>query len=43
MFNNMSIGKRLALGFAMVLALLIVVTIIGYWSTDSVARETGTM
>ena len=43
MFNNMSIAKRLGLGFAMVLALLIVVTIIGYWGTDSVARETATM
>jgi methyl-accepting chemotaxis protein len=43
MFNNMSIAKRLALGFAMVLALLIVVTIIGYWATDSVTRETVTM
>jgi len=43
MFNNMSIAKRLALGFAMVLALLIVVTIVGYWGTDSVARETATM
>ena len=43
MFNNMSIAKRLGLGFAMVLALLVVVTIIGYWGTDSVARETATM
>src|SRR5437762_12657596 len=43
MFNNMSIAKRLGLGFAMVLAWLIVVTIIGYWGTDSVARETVTM
>jgi methyl-accepting chemotaxis protein len=43
MFNNMSIAKRLAAGFAMVLALLIVVTIMGYWGSDSVARETATM
>src|SRR5690349_3098947 len=43
MFNNMSIAKRLALGFAMVLALLIVVTIMGYWGSDSVSRETVTM
>ena len=43
MFNNFSIAKRLALGFGVVLTLLVVVAISGYWGMESVTRETVSM
>ena len=43
MFNNFSIAKRLALGFGVVLALLVVVAISGYWGMESVTHETVSM
>jgi len=43
MFKNMSIAKRLALGFGVVLAFLLVVTGVGYWGTSSVNGEAETI
>ena len=37
MLNNMSIAKKLALGFGLVLFFLLVVSGVGYWGTESVA------
>ena len=39
MLKNMSIAKRLSLGFALVLVLLLFVAGVGYWGTDSVNSE----
>src|SRR5215471_18463418 len=39
MFNQSSIAKRLALGFGIVLLLLIVVAVTGYWGMESVTKE----
>src|SRR5207302_6931213 len=43
MFNNVSIAKRLAMGFGVVLALLLVVALSGYWGMESVTTETVSM
>jgi methyl-accepting chemotaxis protein len=43
MLNKSSIAKRLALGFGVVLFLLIVVAVAGYWGMESVTRETVSM
>lgn len=39
MLKNMSIAKRLSLGFALVLVLLLFLAGVGYWGTDSVNSE----
>ncbi|KAF1040308.1 MAG: hypothetical protein GAK35_03531 [Herbaspirillum frisingense] len=41
--SNMSIGKRLALGFGLILALSIVITSIGFWRLQTVADATHDM
>ena len=43
MLKNFSIAQRLAMGFGVVLSLLLVVAIAGYWGMQSVARETVAM
>ena len=43
MLKKSSIAKRLALGFGVVLFLLIVVAVAGYWGMESVTRETVAM
>lgn len=43
MLNKSSIAKRLALGFGVVLFLLLVVAVAGYWGMESVAHETVSM
>src|SRR5450830_438742 len=43
MFGNMKIGKRLGLGFAMILGLSIVIAAIGVWRLQSVAHATQAM
>jgi methyl-accepting chemotaxis protein len=43
MLNKSSIAKRLALGFGVVLFLLLVVAAAGYWGMESVTRETVSM
>ena len=43
MLKKSSIAKRLALGFGVVLFLLLVVAIAGYWGMESVTRETVAM
>src|SRR5947207_1620270 len=43
MLNKFSIAKRLALGFGIVLALLIAVAFSGYWGMESVTNETISM
>jgi methyl-accepting chemotaxis protein len=43
MLKKFSIAKRLALGFGVVLSLLLVVAIAGYWGMESVTRETVSM
>jgi methyl-accepting chemotaxis protein len=43
MLSQFSIAKRLALGFGVVLALLLVVALAGYWGQESVTRETVSM
>ncbi|HEV2112892.1 MAG TPA: methyl-accepting chemotaxis protein [Terriglobales bacterium] len=43
MFNSFSIAKRLAMGFGVVLALLLVVALSGYWGMESVTQETVSM
>ena len=43
MFKKSSIAKRLALGFGVVLFLLLVVAIAGYWGMESVTAETVSM
>lgn len=40
MLNNMSIAKKLALGFGLVLFFLLVAAGVGYWGTESVANQT---
>lgn len=41
--NSFSIAKRLAMGFGVVLALLLVVALSGYWGMESVTNETVSM
>ena len=43
MLRKSTIAKRLALGFGVVLFLLLVVAVAGYWGMESVTRETVTM
>ena len=43
MLNKFSIAKRLALGFGIVLALLLAVAFSGYWGMESVTNETVSM
>jgi methyl-accepting chemotaxis protein len=43
MFKDMSIGKRLTLGFGVVLAFLMLVAGVGYWGADSVNSEAATI
>jgi CHASE3 domain sensor protein len=43
MLKKSSIAKRLALGFGVVLLLLLVVAIAGYWGMESVTHETVSM
>ncbi len=43
MFNKSSIAKRLAIGFGVVLFLLLVVAAAGYWGMQSVTQETTTI
>jgi methyl-accepting chemotaxis protein len=43
MLNKSSIAKRLALGFGVVLLLLLVVALAGYWGMQSVTHETVSM
>ncbi|PYX49399.1 MAG: methyl-accepting chemotaxis protein [Acidobacteria bacterium] len=43
MLNKSSIAKRLALGFGIVLFLLLVITVAGYWGMESITRETVSM
>jgi methyl-accepting chemotaxis protein len=43
MLKKSTIAKRLALGFGVVLLLLLVVAVAGYWGMESVTRETVTM
>ena len=43
MLKKSSIAKRLALGFGVVLFLLLVVAVAGYWGMESVTRETVSM
>src|ERR1700752_4045501 len=43
MLKKSSIAKRLALGFGIVLFLLIVVAVAGYWGMESVTRQTVSM
>ena len=43
MLNKFSIAKRLALGFGIVLALLLAVAFSGYWGMESVTTETVSM
>src|SRR5689334_17887241 len=43
MFKKSSIAKRLAMGFGVVLFLLLVVATAGYWGMESITTETTTM
>ena len=43
MLKNFSIAQRLAMGFGVVLALLLIVAIAGYWGMQSVVHETVAM
>src|SRR5258708_16564152 len=43
MLSQFSIAKRLAVGFGIVLALLLVVALSGYWGMESITRETVSM
>src|SRR5258708_38700150 len=40
MFKNMSIGKRLGIGFGLIVVLLISMGLSGYWGVESITRET---
>jgi len=40
MLKNMSIGKRLAIGFGLIVLLLISMGLSGYWGLDAITRET---
>lgn len=43
MMNNIRIGKRLGMGFALILSLSLVIAVIGIWRLQSVAAETNAM
>jgi len=38
--KNMSVGKRLAIGFGLIVALLIAMGVSGYWGIEAIAQET---
>jgi len=40
MLKNMSIGKRLAIGFGLIVVLLISMGLSGYWGVEAITRET---
>jgi methyl-accepting chemotaxis protein len=40
MLKNMSIGKRLALGFGLIVLLLVAIGSSGYWGIEAITRET---
>jgi methyl-accepting chemotaxis protein len=40
MLNDMKIGRRLALGFGIILALMVTVSVAGYWGLETVASLT---
>jgi methyl-accepting chemotaxis protein len=40
MLKNMSIGRRLAIGFGLIVLLLISMGLSGYWGLDAITRET---
>src|SRR5260221_5736453 len=40
MLKNMSIGKRLAIGFGLIVLLLISMGLSGYWGLEAITRET---
>jgi methyl-accepting chemotaxis protein len=40
MLKNMSIGKRLAIGFGLIVILLISMGLSGYWGVEAITRET---
>jgi methyl-accepting chemotaxis protein len=40
MLKNMSIGKRLAIGFGLIVVLLISMGLSGYWGLEAITRET---
>src|SRR5262249_44336285 len=40
MLKNMSIGKRLALGFGLVVLLLVAIGVSGYWGIEAITHET---
>lgn len=43
MLKNMSIARRLAFGFGLVLVFMLLVAGVGYWGTESVSSETASM
>ncbi len=43
MLRNMSISRRLLLGFGVVLVLLLIVAVSGYWGLNSIKQETISM
>ena len=43
MMNNIRIGKRLGLGFALILSLSLVIALIGIWRLQSIAAQTNAM
>jgi len=40
MLKNMSIGKRLALGFGLIVLLLVAIGVSGYWGIEAITHET---
>src|SRR5579859_7911621 len=40
MLKNLSIGKRLAIGFGLIVLLLISMGLSGYWGLEAITRET---
>lgn len=40
MLKNMSVGKRLAIGFGLIVLLLIAMGVSGYWGIEAITRET---
>ncbi len=40
MLKNMSVGKRLAIGFGLIVLLLIAMGLSGYWGIEAISRET---
>jgi methyl-accepting chemotaxis protein len=40
MLKNMSVGKRLAIGFGLIVVLLISMGLSGYWGLEGITKET---